>query len=43
MVAIASYYPGSAQHATDLSSYNLPTSASGGVYNYRVKVHEVHA
>ena len=43
MVPIAFYYPGSAQHATDLSSYNLPTSTSGGVYNYRVKVHGVQA
>lgn len=43
MVPIAFFYPGSAQHATDLSFYDLPTSTSGGVYNYRVKVYGVHA
>ncbi len=41
MVPIIFFYPGSAQHATDLSFYDLPADTSQGVYNYRVKIYGV--
>src|SRR5262249_17323005 len=41
MVPIIFFYPGTAEHATDLSFYNLPATGGLGVYNYRVKVYGV--
>lgn len=43
MVPIIFFYPGTAEQATDLSFYNLPSSGGLGVYNYRVKVYGVRA
>jgi hypothetical protein len=43
MVPIIFFYPGTAEHATDLSFYNLPGAGGLGVYNYRVKVYGVRA
>jgi hypothetical protein len=43
MVPIIVFYPGSAESATDLSFYNLPSAGGLGVYNYRVKVYGVQA
>jgi bacteriophage exclusion system BrxB-like protein len=43
MVPIVFFYPGTAEHATDLSFYNLPAAGGLGVYNYRVKVYGVRA
>lgn len=43
MVPSIFFYPGTAEHATDLSFYNQPPPGGLGVYNYRVKVYGVHA
>lgn len=41
MVPVILFYPGSAEAGTDLKFFDLPTEASLGVYNYRVKIYGV--